>query len=108
MVLEPLVLSSITSAIVLAGQEYAKGLSGEAGKTTWNGIKHLFAWKEDPPVAEISKRVSDGLTGSPELVEKLLELLKQDRVGPVASLVETLIITGGKVVFAQTIHTLNM
>jgi hypothetical protein len=108
MTLDPVVLSSITTAVALLGQDYLKGVSGEAGKATWNGIKHLFGWQADPSIAEIPANVAEGLSNSPEILEKLLELLKQDRVGPAASLVQNVTVAGGKAVFAQTIHTLNM
>ena len=108
MMLDPVVLSSLTTAVAFVGQEFAKGVSGEAGKATWNGIKHLFGWYTDPPLAEIPTKVAEGLSHSPEISEKLLELLKQDRLGPAASLVQSVTVTGGKVVFAQKVDTLNM
>jgi CHASE3 domain sensor protein len=106
--LDPVSLAALTSAITLVGQDYAKGIASEAGKATWERIKSLFGWHAEPPLAAIPERVAAGITASPEIAEELLKLLKQAPSQAAASLVQNVTITGGKVVMAQNIETLNM
>jgi len=108
MLIDPIALASITSAVTLLGHEYAKGIAGEAGKATWTQIKSLFDWHTDPPVAEIPEKVAGALTASPETAGKLVEILKSQPPGAVSSLVQNLTITGGKVIFAQTVQNITM
>ncbi len=107
MTIEPLVLSSITAAITLLGQDYAKGLASEAGKNTWTTIRGLFGWNSEPAVAEIPEKVASGLTASPKSQKSWWKLLKQESTGAASSLIQNLTISGGKVIFAQVIHVVN-
>ncbi len=108
MFIDPVVLSSITAAVTLLSQDYAKGIAGEAGKATWTSIKALFGWNSDPAVAEIPEKIAEGLSASPEITGQLVELLKQEPTCVASSLVQNLTITGGKVVFAHVIQNLTM
>jgi hypothetical protein len=108
MVIDPVVLSSLTAAVSVLGTDYLKGLGSEAGKATWTGIKALFGWNSDPAPAEIPEKVTNALTAAPELTEELLKLLKNSEVAPVSALVGKMEVSGGKVVVAGSVHELNM
>jgi hypothetical protein len=109
MVIDPVVLSSLTAAVGILGTDYLKGVGSEAGKATWTGIKNLFGWTSDPAPAEIPEKVTNALTASPELTEKLLALLKSGESNSAAkALVGKIEVTGGKVVVAGSVHELNM
>jgi hypothetical protein len=103
MSIDPIVLSSLTSAVSVLGTEYLKGIATDAGKSSWTGIKALFGWKSDPPPAEIPDKVTNALTVSPEIAEKLLELLKSNQTGTATALVGKIELIGGKLVVANTI-----
>ena len=60
MSVDPAVLSSITTAIGLLGNEIIKGAASEAGKATWTGVKSLFGWAFDPKPEEIPAKVANG------------------------------------------------
>jgi hypothetical protein len=86
-----------------------KEVAGEAGKATWVGIKSLFGWSSDPKTADIPEKVESALKESPELVEKLLQLMKASRSEPAGELVKKIEVReGGKVVVAHHVDTLNM
>jgi hypothetical protein len=107
--LDPIVLSSITAAVSVLGNEFAKGVASEAGKTTWGGVKKLFGWTSDPAPHEIPAQIATKTEASPEIVEKLLDLLKHNQTGTAAQLVNHLEVqSGGKVVVADKVDTINM
>ena len=108
MPIDPLVLSSITAAVTVLSENFAKGLAGEAGKATWSNIKSLFGWHTDPPIAEIPEKVAGGLEASPDVTEKLLELLKSEPTGAASSLVQNLTVIGGKVVIAGNVQNMTV
>jgi hypothetical protein len=108
LMLDPISLATLTSAVTLVAQDYGKGVAGEAGKATWIAIKSLFGWRSDPAVAEVPEQVATGLSSSPEIAEKLIEILKRDPSQPTASLVHNLTVVDGKVVIAQHIQNLTM
>jgi hypothetical protein len=107
--MDPIVLSSLTAAVSVIANEYLKGIASDAGKSTWAGIKKLLGWSSDPAPAEIPQKVAEAAVASPELAEKLLALLKTNQTGTATALVGNLTVnSGGKVVVAQNITTLNM
>lgn len=107
--MDPIVLSSLTAAVSVIGNEYLKGIASDAAKSTWAGIKSLLGWSSDPAPADIPQKIAEATTASPELVEKLLALLKANQTGTATALVSNLTVnSGGKVVVAQNITTLNM
>ena len=53
MVIDSAALATITAAVSVLGNEYLKGIAGEAGKATWSAVKSLFGWTSDPHPAEI-------------------------------------------------------
>lgn len=107
--IDPVTLPALAAGVSLLGDEYLKGIAGEAGKSAWAAIKLLFGWKSDPESAEIPARVSDGLTASPEIAEKLLDLLEASQVQSVKQLVGEIKAKGhAKVVVTQNIHNLRM
>src|ERR1039457_3777316 len=106
--IDPVALASIVSAVAVLGNEYLKGVASEAGKSTWTGIKSLLEWTFDPAPAEIPEKVAVALTASPDLTEKLLELLKSNQTGTATAMVGKIEVSGGKVVIANTITTLQM
>lgn len=108
MSIDPTVLSSIAASVSLLGTEYLKGTATEAGKSTWGGIKSLFGWCSDPDPMELSAKVADTLAVSPELVEKVLQLLKRDQASTAAQLVGNIDARDSKVVVANSVETLNM
>ncbi|MFY9558776.1 MAG: hypothetical protein WAQ52_00945 [Terriglobales bacterium] len=105
MPIDPVTIATITAAVSVLGNEYIKGVAGEAGKTSWNAIKSLFGWKADPQPEEIAPKVSSALVSSPELAEKLVKLLKDHETGMASAMVGKIEVTGGKVVIANTIMT---
>jgi|ERR1700761_791381 len=106
--IDAIVLSSITAAVSVLGNEFAKGIASEAGKSTWASVKTLLGWKSDPPVTDIPQEVASALEVSPEISEQLLQLLKQNNVGAASSLVGKIEVSGGKVVIANSIQNLTM
>lgn len=108
MVIDPVVLSSLTAAVSVLGTDYLKGVGSEAGKATWTGIKSLFGWTSDPAPADIPEKVTNALTASPELTEKLLALLKSGANDAARALVGKIEVTGGKVAVIGSVHELNM
>jgi hypothetical protein len=105
MSITPVELASISAAVSVLGNEYLKGIATEAGKSTWSSIKALFGWTSDPAPAEIPEKVATALTASPDITEKLLELLKSNQTGTATSMVGKIEASGGKVVVANTIVT---
>jgi hypothetical protein len=108
MVIDPVVLSSLAAAVSVLGTDYLKGVGSEAGKATWTALKSLFGWASDPVPAEIPEKVTNALTASPQLTEKLLALLKNGENGAAMALVGKIEVTGGKVVVAGSVHEINM
>lgn len=105
MVIDPVALASITSAVSVLGNECLKGLATEAGKSTWTGIKNLLGWTSDPLPAEIPANVAKALTGSPDIAEKVLLLLKSNQTGTASAIVGKIEARGGKIIVAQSIIT---
>src|SRR5215813_7374344 len=108
MLIEPIALATLTTGVGILANEYLKGFASEAGKTTWGNIKSLLGWSSDPSLADIPSGVAKAVEASPEIAEKLLELLKKDHTGPHSALVGNLEARGGKVVVAGNITHLQM
>jgi hypothetical protein len=108
MSITPVALASITAAVRVLGTEYLKGIATDAGKGSWSGIKALFGGTSDPAPAEIPEKVATALTASRDIAEKLLELLKSNQTGTATAIVGKIEVSGGKVVIANTITTLQM
>src|SRR5258707_8347524 len=107
--LDPIVLSTITASVSVLASEFVKGAASEAGKSTWTKIKSLMGWSTEPDMAEMPRKIAEATSASPELVEKLLELLKNSQTGASGALVGNLSVSsGGKVVVADKINTVNM
>jgi hypothetical protein len=104
-VVDPVVLATITSAVSVLGNDYLKGVASEAGKTSWTHIRALLGWKSDPAPAEIPEKVANALTESPDMVEKVLALLKNNHAGTATAMVGKIEASGGKIVVADTIIT---
>jgi len=104
-VIDPVALATITSAVSVLGNEYLKGAASEAGKATWVRIKTLLSWKSDPAPAEIPEKVASALTESPEMLNRLLALLKNNDAGTATAIVGKIEARGGKIVVADTIIT---
>lgn len=107
MMIDAAALATITAAVSVLGNEYLKGVAGDAGKATWSAVKSLFGWTSDPNPAEIPARVANQLTASPELAVTLLEVLKGNSSDTSSEMVGSIRITGGKVLVAQNIITEN-
>lgn len=103
--IDPIALATLTSAVTVLGNEFLKGVAGEAGKTTWTKIKTILGWNSDPKPAEIPEKVATALSESPHLAEQIIELLKTHETGSPSAMVGKIEATGGKVVVAQTIIT---
>lgn len=108
MSIDPVVLSSLTAAVSVLGNECLKGIASGASKDAWASIKRLFGWVSDPAPGEIPEKVAHGLTASPEIAGKLLELLKNNPTGAATGLVGRLEVSGGKVVVAGSVNQINM
>jgi hypothetical protein len=105
MMIDPISLASITSAVAVLSNEYLKGVANEAGKATWTGIKSLLGWTSDPEPAEIPVRIASAISTAPDIAEKLLEILKNNHTGTATALVGKIEASGGKIVVANTINT---
>lgn len=103
--IDPVALASITAAVSVIANEYFKNMASEAAKSTWEGVKKLFGWNIDPVPAEVPFKVATALTASPDLVEKLLEIIKADRQATSSAMVGNIDAKGGKVIVATTIVT---
>jgi hypothetical protein len=108
MPIDPLVLSSIAASVSLLGTEYLKGAATEAGKSTWEAVKCLFGWSSDPEPKEIPAKVTHALQSSPELLEKILQLLNTSQSETVTQLVGNVDMQNGKLVVANSVGILNM
>lgn len=109
MSIDPVALSTLAAGISLIGEECLKGLAGEAGKSAWAGIKDLLGWKLDPVPAEISDKASDALRASPEIADRLLELLKASKVQSATQLVGEINASGhAKVLVVQNANQIIM
>ena len=106
--IDPIALSSVAAAVSVLRNEYLKGIATDAGKATWTGIKHLLGWTSDPAPDEISQKVKDAVTISPQITEKLLDLLKNSQSDAAKTLVGRIEVSGGKVVVANNINQLKM
>lgn len=108
MLIDPEVLTTITTAVSLLGTEVVKGAASEAGKTTWAAVKSLFGWSFDPEPKEITAKVADAAAVSPELLEQLLQLLRKSQDSTTATLVGKIVARDSKLVVAHSVETLNM
>jgi hypothetical protein len=100
--IEPIALASITSAVTVLGNEFLKGMAGEAGKSTWMQIKSLFKWQSEPKVEDLPKMVATALTESPQLAEAVLDLLKNHATGSPSAMVGNIQNNRGKIVVVNT------
>jgi hypothetical protein len=91
--------------VAVLGNEYLRGVASEAGKSTWTGIKSLLGWTSDPGPAEIPEKVANALTASPDITEKLLQLLKSNQTGTATAMVGKIEASGGKIIVVNTIVT---
>jgi hypothetical protein len=106
MSIDPVVLSSVTAAVSTISAEYFKGFASEAAKSSWSRVKTLLGMTADPTPEEIPQKVERALAASPQIAADLLHLLQNNPT--VAPLVRNLSVTGGNVVVAQNIGTLNI
>lgn len=101
---DPITIATITAAVSVLGNEYLKGIASEAGSNTWQKIKALFGWSSEPQTSDIADEVAKKLCESPELIQKVWELLKNSQdAGTAAAMVGK--IDAQKVVVSQTIST---
>lgn len=104
--MDPIVLTTITSALVLLASKVAEGTAGAAGESVWNGIKALLGWSDTPSQADIAPRITQHLVARPDDAAQIVRMLQQEG-SPVAPLVGS--IEADKVVVAHTIvGTINM
>jgi len=110
MLIDPLAMATITAAVSVLANEYLKGVVGEAGKETWKAVKSLFGWTSDPHPSEIPEKVAIALEASPDVAEKVLDLLKSSESGTAGTIVGKIQVSDGKIVVAQVIRadTFNM
>lgn len=101
---DPITLATITAAVSVLGNEYAKGIATEAGKNTWQRISTLFGWSPDSEMSGVANQAAVKMTASPELAQQVWELLNSNKAnGTAATMVGT--IKAAKVVVAETIVT---
>lgn len=109
MFIDPVLLSSITVVVSQLASKVAEGAASEAGKATWAEIKSIFGWSSDPEPKEIPAKVADAVAVSPELLERLQQLLRASHDGTTAALVGKIDAQdSSKVVVAHSVETLNM
>jgi hypothetical protein len=75
--MEPVILSTVVSAVKVLATECAKGLGSETGKDIWKKIKQLFHWDSDPEPSRLSDEVEKKLVDYPELARQIVLLLQQ-------------------------------
>jgi hypothetical protein len=102
--IDQVALATITASATVLGNEFLKGIAGEAGKSTWLKIKSLFGWEADPTPAELPEKIASSLVASPELANQLLALLKQAPTNEVSAMVGKLEVSGGKVTVVGTMQ----
>jgi hypothetical protein len=103
MSIPPEMLATLTASVTLLGHEFLKGGADEAGKNAWSAIKHLFGWSSDPPEAELPATISKTLAASPEISQKVLEILKSANLGAPSAMVGNITNVGGTVKIVNTI-----
>lgn len=106
--IDPRDLALITSAVTLVGNEYLKGVAGDAGKATWVKIKALLGWAADPTSEEIPQKVSAALTADPAKKEPLLSLLGSVPALAASVLVGEIHAPDSKIIVAGSIVTVHM
>jgi hypothetical protein len=108
MLIDPAVLSSITAVVSQLALKAAEGAAPEAGKDTWAGIKSIFGWSSDPELKEIPAKVADAVAVSPELLDRLLQLLKKSQDGTNAALVGKIDARDSNVIVTNSLGSLNI
>lgn len=109
MQIDPNVLHSLAASVGALGADYMKGITTEAGKASWGGLKSLFGWQADPDPQEIPEKITDALAASPDLLEDAIRLVKDSQSRAAMQLVGTLTAQdSSKVVVAHSVGTLNM
>lgn len=104
--MDPVLLSTISSALVVLATKVGDGTAGAVGESLWNRVKALFGWTETPTQDAIAPRINDHLRANPEQAKQVVQLLQQQG-SPVGQLVGS--IDADKVIVAQTITgTINM
>lgn len=99
--MDPTLISAITAALVALATEVSKGVASEAGKDAWSKIKELIGRKPQIAVDKAQAVVAESLESNPEVMRKLLELLKGSQSGNVGQLVGS--IDAEKVIVAANI-----
>jgi len=103
--MDPILLSTITSAVSVIANECIKGIGGAAGKDMWANIKKAFGWEKDPEISQVAVLAATELNKSPELCTQIVGLIKQARTSSVSQLVGQITqAEGGKLVVADQIH----
>jgi hypothetical protein len=101
---DPITIATITAAVSVLGNEYLKGIASDAAKSTWQSIKSLFGWKADPEPSSMAADAAEKLCASPELVEKILQLLNDaGAIGTAGAMVGR--INAKNVIVSKTITT---
>jgi len=104
--MDPVLLSTITSALVVLAIKVGEGTAGAVGESIWSRVKAVFGWEETPAHDAIAPRISDHLSGNPDHAKQVVQLLQQEG-SPVGQLVGS--IDADKVIVAQNIiGTINM
>lgn len=106
LLMDPIALATVTSAITVLVTEFARGAVSEAGKDTWAKIKSLFGWKRDPEPGVLAPAVAQRLHNDPELVRQVLAVLREHAPETASALVGS--IDAEKVVVATKIDVVNM
>lgn len=98
-------LASITAAVSILGNECESGMATEAGQATWTGIKVILGWTNNPLVAEIPQRAASIITTSPDIKDKILELLKAGKTGTATDIAWTIkTVRDSRMLFAPLNH----
>src|SRR4051812_13871567 len=57
--MEPITVAVLTAAVTTLGNEVTAGVATAAGKSLWERINKLFAWKREPDPSQIAATVAE-------------------------------------------------
>ena len=90
--------------------EITKGIASDASKDLWKQIKSLLGWTADPAPADTSPALAQRLVKDDTLCLALVDILKANAAQhtTAGNLVGNLTVSGGKVIIANYVQTINM
>ncbi|WP_157182299.1 hypothetical protein [Methylobacterium sp. WSM2598] len=75
--MDPISLSTITSAVAVLATECLKEGGTEIGKDVWRKIKATIGWDNDPNPSDLAPQLASKMQNDPELASRIVDLLKK-------------------------------